>query len=293
MTLSATDVAFYTVNGEVAMNNYEQWLRERRLEQDAVRGLHAPTPQRATIEGDVLVPTLQALAIGGAVGLAVGVGVLLFAPAVFDLHGGDLWAWAGRVAAGGFVFTLAGAVVRFILDNRRVVTEPLDLLWERLALATPSPPPDQDEKWRVIRPRTPQLEATVDHEVKSIEPDVDPDIKRLYNFITRVWPGGNVSRSACNSLGFSRKTWEKMVGGQRGKAGLESGRGILDRAGCVRKTSAGWEIAATLEQALTFNDELSKYAQAKSQLVQLGQAGQDRTGQDASGILSRPSQGGG
>jgi len=107
-------------------------------------------------------------------------------------------------------------------------------------------------------------------DVEGIEPAVDPEIEELYRFIVGVWPGGSVSREACRELGFGRATWERLVGGQRGKEGMESGRGLLDRAGCVRSTSSGWEICATLEEALGINRALRAYAEGKAEMVRIG-----------------------
>jgi hypothetical protein len=257
-------------------NEYQRWLREREIEQAAVRGVQAPPQQRATIESDVAVPTLQALAIGAVGGLAAGTVTLLVS---FGSQGwGRLWL-AGQVCAGGFVFVLTGCTVAFVLEHRRWIREPLDILWERLqaALSVAHGRPDDvdDPSYVVVRGHTPaMLPETIDHEVKTIEPPVDRETKRLYDFIIRVWPTGKISRRHCGSLGFSRKTWEKYVGGQRGKAGQESGRGLLDRAGVVAKGPNGWEIVATLEAALQVTDKLAEYAAAKAQLV----AGRDGLG---------------
>ena len=70
----------------------------------------------------------------------------------------------------------------------------------------------------------------------------DPEIEELYRFVTTVWPTGKVGREHCRDLGFMRSEWERMVGGRRGEEGSESGRGLLDRAGVVRRTRSGWEL---------------------------------------------------
>jgi hypothetical protein len=53
----------------------------------------------------------------------------------------------------------------------------------------------------------------------------------------------------------------------RGKEGQESGRGLLDRAGCVEKTGNGWEIVASLGDALSVTDASKSYAESKAALV--------------------------
>ena len=68
----------------------------------------------ASLESDVFVPVLQALAVGAAVGLAAGVLCLLLT----DGSGLALWAKAGRVAAAVGAISLAGTVVWFVLAGR-------------------------------------------------------------------------------------------------------------------------------------------------------------------------------
>jgi len=128
----------------------------------------------------------------------------------------------------------------------------------------------------VIRGHTPAgrlLPSGIDLEVHSLEPTVDPQIKALYEFLVRVWPTGNVARDHCIDLGFGRAEWERYVGGQRGREGEESGRGLLDRAGYVYKDASGhWQIApeATLEVVLGMNEDLAAYARKRARLVRLG-----------------------
>jgi hypothetical protein len=60
------------------MNEYERWLRDRELQQAAMGRVNPPAQRPATVEGDVLAPTLQALAVGICGGLVAGTVVLLF-----------------------------------------------------------------------------------------------------------------------------------------------------------------------------------------------------------------------
>jgi len=252
--------------------DFQRWRAEQRHAEAMSKGIETPAPARATVESDVVVPVLQAVAVAGAVGLGGGGFALLFGAAL---------ATAGRIAGGGFLLGLCGAVILFIFQHRAILTTPARVQWQKLALAQPSPTPRDDPPAMVIRPlqrRSLALPATLDHQVESIEPDVEPEIVELYQFITRTWPTSNVSRAHCRGLGFTRSTWERYVGGRRGKAGQESARGLLDRAGAVEKTPNGWEIVAPLDQALAINDDLHAYAEAKAQLVRPGRAGPDRTG---------------
>lgn len=272
------------------MNEYERWLKDRELQQAAMGRVNPPTQRPATVEGDVLVPTLQAAAVGICGGLVSSTVVLLFG---FGTSGWARVALAGKALGAGFVFSLAFCMIVFIGQHRRWITEPLNIIRDRLDalldLVYGRRPDELNEPgYVVIHPHMPQLPATIDHEVKSIEPSTDAATKRLYDFIIRVWPGGNVSRRAVMDLGFSRRTWERYVGGRRGHEGEESGRGILDRAGVVIKTTSGWEIGAPLDQALQITDPLAAYSNAKARLV----AGRDGLGQagptQKTGIPARP-----
>jgi len=259
-------------------NEYARWMREREAAQRAAQGIRIE-PQRATLEGDVVVPVLQAAAIGLAAGLAVGVGVLLIG---FGREGWARWGLAGQVAGCGCVAALAVCTVVFIIEHRRTIRDPLDISWERLDMLRPrggTPPPAMDEApWRVVRGFTPSLPAQVETTVQAIEPEARPEIRELYEFIAAAWPVGSVSRASCRNLGFGRAQWERLVGGVRGREGQESARGLLDRAGVVRRTRSGWEICAGLQDALAINAELLAYAEAKSSLVQLGREGADGMG---------------
>ena len=250
-------------------NAYKEWLQEREMESAALRGVHAPQPQKPTIESDVLVPLLQGAAIALASSLASGTAVLLFG---FGRRGWALWELSGQVAGGAFVFLLCGCVVKFVLDHHRSTRDPYDLARERVEAARGSrarPDPEEDDPpYVIMRPARPALPATVNQVVESIEPAVDPATRRLYEFVIRTWPGGpSISRRKCADLGFSRKTWEKYVGGQRGREGQESGRGLLARAGAVRQGANGWEIVTPLSDALAITDALKAYAESKAALV--------------------------
>ena len=68
----------------------------------------------ASLESDVFVPVLQALAVGAAVGLAAGVLCLLLT----DGSGLELWVKAGRVAAAVGAIATAMTTVWFVLAGR-------------------------------------------------------------------------------------------------------------------------------------------------------------------------------
>lgn len=121
--------------------------------------------------------------------------------------------------------------------------------------------------------------SSMDVEIDPLVADAAPELMELYNFITRLWPTGDISRNNARQHGFDRTVWERLVSGVRGKEGMESGRGHLDRAGVVVHTGKGWQIAASLDQAYAINPDLLAYAQARAEIV-TGRDGQDRTGQD-------------
>ena len=249
--------------------DFERWLKERELEAKSMRGFNPPQPQRASVESDVLVPVLQSLAIGTVGGLAAGTLTVLVG---FGQPGWARWMLAGKVCAGGFVFALAGCTTVFILDHHRVsVVEPIKMAWERIwaAMGAARPRPEDEPTPLVLRGYAKEIPANVAHEIKSIEPDVDPKVKEMYDFITSMWPTDDVTQANCKDRGWSRKYWDKYIGGQRTKRGLESGRGILDRAGVVRKDGGKWVIVAPLNEALAINDDLLRYAEAKARLVSL------------------------
>jgi hypothetical protein len=126
----------------------------------------------------------------------------------------------------------------------------------------------------------PMLPAgSMDVEIDPLVADAAPEVMELYNFITQLWPGGDISRKTAREHGFDRAVWERLIGGVRGKEGMESGRGHLDRAGVVVHTGKGWQIAASLDQAYAINADLLAYAQARAEIV-TGRDGRDGTGQD-------------
>ena len=220
-------------------------------------------------------PLLQALGVGSICAVSLGGLTLLLGPVV-NLHGLALWAWIGRIAGFTFCLSLMWCTLSFVRGHRRMVTEPLDLLWERLRMLTPPAPPAEPREPLVIRGYLPRQEAMLIEgelasQAQSIEPQASADIKALYNFVTKVWPTGNVSRDHCTkTLKIRRRDWERFVGGQRGsKAGSESGRGWLDRAGAVDKTCDGWQIVAPLQEVYALNHELEAYANAKAKIVTL------------------------
>lgn len=250
-------------------------------------------PQRMSIESDVWVPLLQALCIAIAVALVAFALTLWLADE--HLTGWARFGRAGLWFAGTFVGAFAATIVTFISQHRAQMVEPLGMLRDLIDAMLPGKNEDLPEpQYMVIRPRSnrPLLPATLDQEVRPVEPQVDPDSKELYDFITRIWPTGKVTREHCNMYGFTRAVWEKLVGGRRGYEGQESGRGVLDRAGVVRQTAAGWEICAPMNEALTITAPLEAYAQAKAQLVQLGTGRTGQDGTDPSPRFRRPSAAG-
>jgi hypothetical protein len=133
----------------------------------------------------------------------------------------------------------------------------------------------------VLRPlsRRPMLPApSFDHTIETITPAVDPEIDHLYRFVIDAWQHNDVTQSGCMARGWRRKDWDKFIGGSRRRAdlGKESRRGLLDRAGIVVKDGNKWTTCATLEQALSINDELHRYASEKSKMVVLGKTDQSR-----------------
>ena len=236
---------------------------------DLSKGTYVPS-QRSTIESDVIVPVLQALAIGVVGGLALGTGTMLIG---FGRAGWARLGLAATVGSAGTVFVLAMATIRMVLDHHAAsVVDPLRMAWERLLLAMDrhhARSDDEEPAYVITRGYTPNaLPATVDHQVRAITPQVDRATERLYEFIIGTWPKGpSVSRRQCAREGFSRKTWERYVGGMRGMEGQESGRGLLDRAGVVESTSSGWTICAPLGDALSITGPLQAYAEAKASIV--------------------------
>ena len=270
-------------------NAYQEWQRERESELAALRGISSPQPQRASLESDVIVPVLQALAIALVGGLALGTGAVLIG---FGQHGWARWAMAGQVAGGAFVFILAGAVVKLIVDHHASTRDPYIQAQKRIDAAkdkgSARPDPDAEPNYVIMRaPARPALAATLDHEIETVIPQTDPATEQLYRFIVDAWRADDVTQSGCMGRGWRRRDWDRMVGGSRRRADLgnESGRGLLDRAGLVRKDGGKWEIVASLDQALTITDDLASYAEARASVVKLDKT--DQTSQDGTGAPSR------
>ncbi len=264
---------------------FGEWLRGRGSAGRAAGSVHVQEAPRSTVIGEVVVPMLQALGMGVVVGLAL-LGIL----PVLGVVWGAAWRWAVGLGLGLWALT----TVRFVSGQRAVRRAPMALERDKLewliARAGEGGARGDKEPWRLFRPpgarrpARPGLRAgeelpalpvgsrVVEEAVAGVEPEVDPETKRLYSFITRVWPGQNVSRRACMGLGFSRSEWERLVGGRPERAGSESGRGLLDRAEVVEKGPSGWVLAegVTLEQALSITDELWAYAEARAELVRIG-----------------------
>ena len=245
-------------------NDYRNWLREREIDNAALRGVHLPQPRESTLKGDVAVPALQAVVIGLALD-GVVTGILL----ICDIEWAQAWRWGAGIGLCAFGLT----VVVFIVNHHGAnVVDPIKLAYKRFEQAKPTERPQpEDEPWRVIRgfggPKA--IPARVHTEVKSIEPAVNPEIKEMHDFITTMWPTGDITQANCQRRRWSRKYWDKYIGGKRTKRGQESGRGLLDRAGVIRKDGGKWVIAVPLNEALAINDELLSYAQAKAEMVKL------------------------
>lgn len=224
------------------------------------------------LESDVFVPLLQSLAIA-IVGTLAAFGFALLCSAPLRL--------AARIAAGTGLTALSLSTVLFILQHRAQVVKPLQLIRAQIDIIRDSVyvPDDPDDLVNhsplFLRPRrTPQRLQAHNLELNSIEPTTSREILQLYQFITTVWPTGTISRDHCTSLpGITRAAWHKYVGGRRKPRGVESDRGILDRANLVYKDHQGWHIGATLHEALSINDELFAYAQAHATLVRPSRPG--------------------
>lgn len=252
--------------------NAQPWTDRR--EDDSARPERIHPAAKLTFQNDVVVPLAQALAIGLATFVAVLVILLLF-----RVPWSAAWRWG--LGFGIVLFGLSAGV--FINEHREVFISPTRLAWAQFNAAHPQPKPEpaDTEPWRVINPHNgparPLLPDRVESQAAGILPPADPEVEMLYDFVSTVWPTGNISREHCRALGFTRSTWEKFVGGIRGREGLESGRGLLDRAHVVRKTSSGdWEICAPMGAALGWNRELREYAKA----MKAFRDSPDRTGQD-------------
>lgn len=191
------------------------------------------------------------------------------------LLNGAEWEEATQAAGKWFFAVLGASTVGIFLYAMFGWAGPRRIERMRQEIVVEQPPPPQPVKEWVIRNPSSLLPhrtitTATEASICSIEPEADPEIRELYEFITRVWPAGSVSRETCRELGFGRATWERLVGGQRGKAGQESGRGLLDRAGVVYQDRSGsWQIGVSLEQALSIHPALAAYARQRAELVKL------------------------
>ena len=256
------------------MNEFDRWLAEQKLHSERQHEAQMPQVPKLTVASDVGVPLLQALAVGG-VSAVCGGGLV-----------GLIWhTWPGALTCAGIfgLGSFALCTVGFILEHRSVYTGPIRLAFLKFNASQPETPPTVETDWKTIHPYHKPIpllpDAIMEHSSPAFadgEPETDDETRLLYDFVSIVWPTGKVSREHCRQLGYTRSTWEHYVGGVRGKTG-ESARGLLDRAGVVRKTSAGdWEINAPVGAALGWNKELRAYAKA----MKAYRDGRDRTGQD-------------
>lgn len=144
------------------------------------------------------------------------------------------------------------------------------------------PPPPM-----IVRGFSPKmLPATIEHSIEALGPVADPEIEHLYRFIADCWRADDVTQNGCMSRGWRRSDWDRYIGGSRRRsdAGKESARGLLNRAGIIRKDGNSWRICSTLEQALHINDDLQAYANARAQLVRLDKS--DKTSQVTPGVVT-------
>jgi len=253
-----------------------------------VYGIQQPAQQLPTIASAVAVPALQALLVGVAIAVLGGGLFLLF---------GAAWLLAGKVAIAGWLLGTSGSVVYFVGQERAVHTTAALVARAKLRLAAPMATPEPDTPAMIIRPyrARPALAATVEKTVDSIEPEVDAETRRLYQFVCGCWDGGagNLSRDAVRQQhGITRSVWEKYVGGRRGRAGAESAKGLLHRANVVEQTSTGWQWrdGVSLQDVFAITPELLSYADAKAKMVSGGRDRTDRTGQDGDVVPSEPSR---
>jgi len=101
------------------LHKNERRVSVNRFDQEATGIIRTQQPRRlATLESDLAVPVLQAVAIGVAAGLAIGVLTLALGGWLADLRGGQLWAWAGRLAGVTSAVGSSGVLVWFVLDTR-------------------------------------------------------------------------------------------------------------------------------------------------------------------------------
>ena len=247
-------------------DSYGDWLREREVRARGTGGVRTRAVAQPTIEGNVWVPALQTVLVGLATGGGSWVLMLLARVAW-----GAAWRWGVGI---GTVAAIIAAVA-FVWQDRLLMAKPLRLEKEKLDLLR-GPAPKREKRPAIIvrpppRPVLPAQAGKYEMAIDSIDPEVDEDIRELYEFIVKVWGDRNVSRGHCRQEhGITRSTWERMVGGKRGGSG-ESARGLLDRAGVVYQDTAGWQIRGdvSLEEALGINEELKAYAERRAEMVRL------------------------
>jgi len=218
----------------------------------------------------VLWPLCGGLMLGAVLGLAAGGLAKL---------GGKTWPAAaqvgGRVALVVLAATTAGVFLYALLGwagparLARLQQPRIEKVVEERE-EEEEPPWVVQRPWRRLHP-APQIPARLQIEAASIEPPVRREIRELYRFIITMWPTGDITQANCRAKGFTRRYWDRYIGGSRAesKLGTESGRGILDRAGVIRKDGNTWVIAAPLDVALQINEELWEYAQARARMVRL------------------------
>jgi len=218
----------------------------------------------------VLWPLCGGLMLGAVLGVAAG---------GLQLLGGKPWRDAaqtgGRVALVVLAATTVGVFLYALLGwagparLARLQQPRVEQIAEQRE-EEEEPPWVVQRPWKRLNP-VPQLPARLQIEARSIEPPARREIRELYRFIITMWPTGDITQANCRAKGFTRRYWDRYIGGSRAesKLGTESGRGILDRAGVIRKSGGAWVIAAPLDQALQINDELWAYAQARAKMVRL------------------------
>lgn len=218
-------------------------------------------------------------------GLALAVVTALSVGGCTALGTGD-WTTTGRTAGGWFFVTWPVSTIGIFLYAMWGWGGPMRLERARREVIEIDPGPDDRDEWEpplILRPfggrrrlpgALPALPAQVvdvERDAEQVAPRASREVEQLYRFVTMMWPLGDVTQAGCARAGYSRRWWDKYVGGSRSRKliGTEQARGYLDRAGVVCKDSNKWVICADLAQALSINDELRAYAEAMSQVVRL------------------------
>jgi hypothetical protein len=195
--------------------------------------------------------------------------------------GGLFGMWARSLASAGMAagvafFTTWGlsTLVVFIYAARSWGGPlALERMKQPVQVVTRAEPERAERPPMVIRGygQPPLIEASLESNIRAMEPDASKDVRGLYKFITAMWPTGSITQADCLGKGFSRRDWDRYIGGSRrkGDAGKDSARGWLDRAGVIAKEGNEWKIGASLEEALKINDDLLRYATSLSKVVRL------------------------